>query len=106
MKTFVGAAMMHVKKPDPLLNAQGKPVRVCQVCGTVSYSQAGVHPQCAQEQADAVRVARYKAESKAASRKDIAGAQPTSGPWQKSCPKCHTHLHVRKRRCACGYRFW
>jgi len=102
--------MMHVKKPDPLLNAQGKPLRVCQVCGTVSYSQAGVHPQCAQEQADAVRLARYKAESKAESkatnRKGTPAGQLTTGVWQKSCPKCRAHLHVRKRRCSCGYRFW
>ena len=56
---------MHVKKPEPLPTGSGKAVRICEVCGQASYSASGIHPQCAQEQADARRVARIKAEDKA-----------------------------------------
>jgi hypothetical protein len=101
---FVGAAAMHVKKPDPLPARESKPVRICAVCGQVSYSQGGIHPQCAQEQADAGRVARIKAENKA-ELKDKPNGLLVSKPWCKACPKCQLQMHVRKRTCECGYRF-
>ncbi len=65
---------MHHKKPTPLLVPVSKPPRVCPVCGTSSYSRDGIHPQCAQKQADAPRVAKIKAQVKAA---EIAKASST-----------------------------
>ncbi|MBI3864851.1 MAG: hypothetical protein HY290_23490 [Planctomycetia bacterium] len=95
---------MHVKKPEPLPLGETKPPRLCAVCGQVSYSLGGVHPQCAQEQADAGRLARIKAEKKAELR-DKPRASPTTRPWYKSCPKCRLQMHIRKKACECGYRF-
>lgn len=42
-----------------------KSPRVCSVCGKSSYSSGGIHPQCAEAQADGARVARLKAARKA-----------------------------------------
>ena len=42
------------QKPEPLYAA---PVRKrCPVCGEISYSSAGIHPQCAVDQCDAERM--------------------------------------------------
>jgi len=98
---FVSGAAVQVKKPAPLPTGDSKPLRVCPVCGAVSYSLAGVHPQCAQEQADARRVARIKRENKPTK----TDRSSKLAAWEKRCPKCQTRLHVRKRTCECGYRF-
>jgi hypothetical protein len=95
---------MHVKKPDPLASGEIKPVRRCSVCGQASYSVGGVHPQCAQEQADARRVARIKAENKV-EEKNKATRPAVVKAWYKSCPKCQLQMHVRRRTCECGYKF-
>jgi hypothetical protein len=95
---------MQVKKPEPLPLGDNKPLRLCVVCGQVSYSLGGVHPQCAQEQADTRRVARIKAKKKA-ELKDKPGGLPVTRPWYKSCPKCQLQMHIRKKSCECGYRF-
>jgi hypothetical protein len=96
---------MHDKKPDPLIATEIKPRRLCSVCGRVSYSQGGIHPQCAEEQADAPRVARLKAAKKAAKPKAKVTNPNALSPWHKLCPKCRVQLHVRKLTCDCGYRF-
>lgn len=97
-----GTATMHEKKPDPL---PAKPRRLCPVCGMVSYSAGGTHPQCAEEQSDAARVARLKKVQKTA-RPKARGANPNAlSPWQKRCPKCHNEVHIRKLACGCGYQF-
>jgi hypothetical protein len=50
---------MSDKKPIPLLpESNGHP---CPVCGKKSYSRAGIHPQCAVKQADALSKARLAA---------------------------------------------
>ena len=57
--------MTH-KKPQPLI-----PVRThdrCPVCGEISYSPAGVHPQCAEQRADEKRVNRTKRNSRVKKR--------------------------------------
>ena len=55
---------MSESKPIPLYFPPAK--KLCPVCGSVSYSSTGVHPQCAMEQADAPRMKRLKALRKAA----------------------------------------
>ncbi len=47
-----------MKRPKPL-NPE-PPKKICQVCGEPAYSRAGIHPQCAAEQADAKRVREAK----------------------------------------------
>jgi hypothetical protein len=71
----------------------------------VSYSAGGMHPQCAEEQADAPRVARLKKSQKAAKPKAKAANPNAISPWHKLCPKCRAEVHVRKLACDCGYRF-
>jgi hypothetical protein len=95
---------MHAKKPDPLLIREGKALRICDVCGEVSYSAAGMHPQCAQQQADERRIATIKAEKQAAAQ-NPAAVPAVSKPWSKPCPKCQRSMHIRKRQCDCGFIF-
>jgi hypothetical protein len=51
------------KKPTPI-NLE-RNTALCPVCGKRSYSQHGVHPQCAMIQADAPRQMRLAAAKKA-----------------------------------------
>jgi hypothetical protein len=90
------------KKPAPLCAQATR--RCCPVCGEVTYSAAGIHPQCAVRQADAIRLDRVKAEKSAP--KPIPSS-PTLDvrPWQKICPKCRVVVHVRKKACDCGHVF-
>jgi hypothetical protein len=95
---------MHMKKPDPKLPA-GAPPHVCPVCGEPSYSIGGVHPQCAQHQADAKLTARIKLANKAKKRGLTTNAANGTKPWHKLCPKCKGQVHVRSKMCKCGYLF-
>ncbi|MCH8830416.1 MAG: hypothetical protein IID45_12645 [Planctomycetes bacterium] len=74
----------------------------CPVCGEISYSLAGVHPQCAVRQADAKRLKRIKRDKPEGKK-----AKPATGvkPWQRICPKCKALQHVRKKVCVCGHTF-
>jgi hypothetical protein len=56
---------MQIKKPVPSMTQDNKPRRLCPVCGKVSYSRGGMHPQCSQTREDAPRIARLKAAKKA-----------------------------------------
>lgn len=91
---------VNSKKPLPLIvRPKHDP---CPVCGEISYSITGVHPQCAMRQADQVRllqIGRRKGSQVA--------AKPVSDikPWQKVCPKCKALQHVRKQTCVCGHSF-
>ncbi|MGE5191741.1 MAG: hypothetical protein ACM3U2_04520 [Deltaproteobacteria bacterium] len=96
---------MYDTKPDPLPIRASKPRRICAVCGMVSYSAAGMHPQCAEEQADAARVARLKKARKSAKSKARVANPDALSPWHKLCPKCRVQLHVRKLTCDCGHQF-
>lgn len=90
---------MSEKKPDPLfVHEKGK---VCPVCGKQSYSQAGIHPQCAASQADATRAEEIREK-----RKREANAATQSSWNKKSCPKCKLTNHVRQKKCQCGYVFF
>jgi RNA polymerase subunit RPABC4/transcription elongation factor Spt4 len=91
---------MSSKKPPPLIPRRAHDR--CPVCGEISYSVAGVHPQCAVRQADAKRLKRVKRNKQAGTTK-----KPASGakPWQRICPKCKALQHVRKKVCGCGHTF-
>ena len=94
------------RKPIPLLLRQNKPRLVCLVCGMVRYSPSGVHPQCAQKQADVERVQVLKSAKKAENPNEKVAKPNASNLWQKKvCPKCHSRLHVRKLTCDCGHPF-
>ena len=94
---------MSEKKPQPL--NPPKTHDRCPVCGEVSYSRAGVHPQCLVRRADENRTDRIKREKLLA--KEEKTATPVSGIalWQKSCPKCNAIHHGRKTVCGCGHTF-
>ena len=57
---------MQTHKPLPLF---AQPTRnVCPICGVVSYSRNGVHPQCAVRQADEPRSLKLRLQKKAQSK--------------------------------------
>lgn len=77
---------------------------VCPVCGMVTYSRGGIHPQCALKQADAPRANRLKSAKKVGNPK--AKTRPRAASyWKKTCPKCNKATHVRTATCDCGHRF-
>jgi hypothetical protein len=95
---------MSQKKPIPI-GDETPAKKVCPVCGEPSYSAAGIHPQCAIVQADAPRNELIKAERKVeAESKKSEPAKPARS-WKKTCPKCKSELHVRKKLCHCGHNF-
>ena len=100
-----GADAMHHKKPVPLLLVDAPPRRLCPVCGSVSYSRDGIHPQCAERRADAPRMERVMADMKADERKRKAENSLLVRPWHKRCPRCQSQLHLREMTCVCGYQF-
>lgn len=94
---------MHSKRPIPLYVAKPRPL--CPVCGQPSYSRAGVHPQCAQDRADKVRMEQVKAkrDSEASTNKTVSPEEVKS--WHKRCPKCRAEVHIRCASCECGFHF-
>jgi len=99
------SAAMDNKKPIPLPR-HDKPRHVCSVCGKSSYSIGGIHPQCAEKQADAQRVEGEKAAKTAENPKEKVAKSNAPNLWQKKvCPKCHTNSHARKLTCDCGHQF-
>jgi len=90
---------MHQKKPEPLF--QDPPAqKFCPVCGEVSYSKAGIHPQCAVTQADSLRRKRQKAPPKT-----VKKSAPVMKPWHRLCPRCRGQVHIRRKNCDCGHVF-
>ena len=83
-------------KPEPLIPVLQRPL--CPVCGVVSYSRAGVHPQCAMVASDTVQTSRINAR-KAAQPKPAA---PALRRFERICPGCKAVQHVRRRTCECG----
>ena len=91
---------MNQKKPFPL---NPSPLRKrCPVCGEVSYSQGGMHPQCAVQLADSRRMKSVKPPAK--SRKP-APKKPVVKAWHKLCPACSGQVHLRRTTCDCGHVF-
>lgn len=66
---------MSEKKPSALFGSTEVPI--CPVCGQPTYSAGGIHPQCAQIQADAPRKQRLQEERKAEAAKK--GKAPRKG---------------------------
>src|SRR5262245_7647111 len=96
---------MSNKRPVPLLKPQGKVRKACPVCGMVSYSVGGVHPQCAKTKADASRAPLRGSPTTSEKPRETAPIQARSAPWHRLCPKCHAMVHIRKTSCDCGHRF-
>ncbi|HXY36360.1 MAG TPA: hypothetical protein VEI07_19135 [Planctomycetaceae bacterium] len=98
--------MTTSSRPLPLVLTQALPARpICPVCGTTSYSRRGIHPQCAQLQADDRRMSKLKAVKRQTESKVKASNPLALRPWHKRCPKCRAELHIRKTTCECGHRF-
>ncbi len=68
----------------------------CPVCGKVSYSLSGMHPQCAVARADAGLRARQKAKKE---------PPPPRAAFTKRCPKCGRNVPARRMVCDCGRSF-
>jgi hypothetical protein len=49
---------MHNRKPTPLFQPRER--KRCPVCAEISYSSAGIHPQCAVRRSDAKRLEAIK----------------------------------------------
>jgi len=94
---------MSERKPFPVI--AGGNQNLCPVCGERSYSAAGMHPQCGQQQADAARKKEIAAE-KTAEENSPEEAPSLQRSWKKKCPKCDAELHVRKKICSCGHNFF
>jgi hypothetical protein len=84
-------------RPPPLYPSPPRPR--CPVCGHVSYSATGVHPQCSLRKADAERMRRLA--GRARTIPPPAKTQELS-PWQRVCPRCKVVVHIRKKICECG----
>ncbi len=99
--------MTHNKRPDPLYTVAAEKGTKCPVCGFTSYSREGIHPQCAQQQADEKRVARMKSQKSKADKQGAKSKTNTDAikPWHKVCPKCKSQVHVRRTSCTCGHKF-
>jgi hypothetical protein len=94
---------MTQKRPVPIYGTALSQRRLCPVCQKVSYSREGIHPQCAQLQADMARVERLKAKARKAAAKKAAETSSGSSTWYRPCPRCKASVHVRKAVCGCGY---
>jgi hypothetical protein len=94
---------MYEKKPQPPLPARTH--NRCPVCDEISYSRAGVHPQCSARRADQERKKRIKLEDLSAEAKNTATPASGASPWRKCCPMCKAQQHVRKAVCDCGHHF-
>ncbi|MEX2173242.1 MAG: BON domain-containing protein [Pirellulaceae bacterium] len=88
---------MSEKKPTPTLTRSAS--RECPVCGKVSYSLGGVHPQCNVARADAASQAARKAQLKK------EPAVPPRDRWSKRCPHCSRQVPARRLVCDCGKQF-
>jgi hypothetical protein len=88
-----------VSEKKPVIILSSRPREVCPVCGKVSYSRTGEHPQCAVARADASTRAARKA----------AGIEPSKSssrrPWFRLCPKCKVQVPARRAVCNCGFSF-
>ncbi len=88
------------RKPQPLYSSGNR--KCCPICGEVSYSAAGIHPQCAMQQADSERMDKIKSPPKSPKKK-LRATNANVKPWQRTCPKCQSLVHVGKQRCDCGH---
>ncbi len=104
---------MSSKKPQPLYDRS--PRNPCPVCGEISYSLGGIHPQCAVRREDSVRMSRLKDAAAGIVGPSNGDTDKVSipsndyraegSPWHKRCPECGTVVHARKSPCDCGHTF-
>ena len=85
-----------MSEKKPALVAPRRALPNCPVCGKVSYSVTGMHPQCAVVRADAALRARQKVKKVPA---------PARSPFTKICPKCSRTVPARRMVCDCGRSF-
>jgi hypothetical protein len=85
-----------VRPMTPALIAPVRERPKCPVCGKVSYSSAGIHPQCAVNRADAKLRLILKAKREA----EAAAAPP--GGFSKRCSGCGRAVAAPRLVCACG----
>jgi len=90
-----------MNKEEPILIVPQRPKVRCPVCGTPTYSAGGIHPQCAVNQADGVRIAKLKTQR----AEEPKEKRPPRNVWKKRCPKCGNEAHVRLGVCKCGHSF-
>ena len=86
------------RKPRPLYLAPER--KRCPVCGEISYSSVGIHPQCAVEQCDAERMKRITVQ-----RVPIAETESARSTLvQSACPKCGKQQAAAGITCECGQK--
>jgi hypothetical protein len=89
-------------RPIPLLDAVARPRPLCPVCGSATYSAAGIHPQCSVALYDQMHRERIGKRVSEPAPKPIA---PVIKAWHRLCPRCGEQTHFRKPECACGHAF-
>ena len=94
---------MSKRKPPSFMIATTQ--NRCPVCGEISYSRAGVHPQCSVRQADDENATALKSAREQAKANKTPTVAKAVSRFKKNCPKCGASLHVRKAICMCGHRF-
>ena len=67
-------------KPSPLYEQPAR--KRCPICGEISYSAEGVHPQCRVAEADSRRMEKLKAARKAEEDQPVA-VTSTLAHWQR-----------------------
>ena len=92
---------MSEKKPNPIYTRKKR--KNCPVCGQVSYSQNGIHPQCAVKLVDDERKGEIK-RRKLEEEDNRKSETKNKTRWQIKCPKCGKPQHVRKKICDCGHK--
>ena len=111
--SVAAAAVVRAPDRDAGLAVNRKPVPLepprlrkhCPVCGEVSYSAAGIHPQCAMQEADAKRTKQIKRVKSVQKARMTTSDTGDLKPWHRVCPRCKAVVHIRRRACTCGNRF-
>lgn len=94
---------MSAKKPIPLI-----PPLVhsrCPICGELSYSRNGVHPQCSAQQADENSKSRIKRDKPLRDVYKAAKSDTEIDPLKERCPVCSALQQDRITVCECGHVF-
>lgn len=97
---------MSETKPVPLVLVGAPPPRYCPVCRRQTFSRNGIHPQCAEQQAEKRRVeAIKKRETEVKTATKAANALDPHKQWHRRCPECLRQVSVQLEACGCGYQF-
>ena len=96
----------NVKKPPPIHTAPAR--QLCPVCGKVSYSRSGEHPQCALARADAAtrqaRTAKRPVSGTTAAVQQAPPLQPESSKMQGSQSDVAITRQINQKLSARGFR--